>query len=290
MQRKKCIEVTVTVAALIIILTVLAGCSLFSKKTSGPDPGTLPGQEGSAPQKLNLAEYYVKITNDDAYLVREVHEVPYTADAPRAALEELINVAPATPGAQRVLPAGTKINGISIKDGLATVDFSREVLQANVGAAGEGLGITSIVNTLSEFPDIKKVSFLVEGKLDQQAKDWWGHIGLYSQPFKRDLSRVYEPSIWVTAPTPGQKIGSPLEVQGSARVFEAAVNLRLIDNTGEILAEGTATATSGAPSREDFVFSLPFTGSVSGSGNLEVFWISPEDGKEMDKVVVPVTW
>jgi hypothetical protein len=205
-------------------------------------------------------------------------------------LEELIKTNPATPGAVRVLPSEAKVKGISIKDGVACVDFSSEVLKANVGAAGEALGIQSIVNTLTEFPEIKQVAFLVEGKLDERAKDWWGHIGLYDQPFKRDVSTVYEPVIWVTSPEPGQKISSPLEIRGSARVFEAAVDARILDNSGKELARGYASASEGAPGRGDFVFAIPFTPPGAGSGKVEVFWTSPKDGAELDKVVVPVTW
>ncbi len=290
----KTIRVAAILAALLLTLLLLSACTLFDGKGSGQvAPGGAPqGQEEDLPaqQSLNLALYYVKITDKDAYLVREVRQVPYTSEVAKAALEELIKGSPKTPGAAGVLPPETKIRGISIKDGSASVDFSSEVLKANVGAAGEALGIQSIVNTLTEFPEIKQVSFLVEGKLDKRTKDWWGHVGLYTQPFKRDISSVYEPVIWVTSPEPGQKIASPLQIQGSARVFEAAVNARIIDDSGKELARGYATASEGAPGRGDFVFSLPFTPPTTGSGKVEVFWASPQDGEELDKVVVPVTW
>jgi len=291
---RKIIKVAATLAAILLTLSLLSACTLFSSKGAGQvAPGDTPtGQEGSKPaeQPLNLAVYYVKITDKDAYLVREVHQVPYTQEVAKAALEELVKGNPATSGAARVLPPETKIKGIAVKDGIASVDFSSEVLKANVGAAGEALGIQSIVNTLTEFPEIKQVSFLVEGKLDERAKDWWGHIGLYDQPFKRDVSTVYEPVIWVTSPEPGQKIASPLQISGSARVFEAAVNARILDNAGKELARGYATASEGAPGRGDFVFTLPFTPTTAGSGKVEVFWASPKDGKELDMVVIPVTW
>ena len=282
---KKAALAAVIVLSILLVSAVLAGCT----KTPGPTPN---GQQGVQPpeQKLNLAVYYVKMTQDDAYLVREVHQVSPTAGVARAALEELINTNPADPGAARVLPQATKINSINIVNGTATVDFSREVLRANVGASGESLGIQSIVNTLTEFPEIKKVSFTVEGKVDGQTMDWWGHVGLYEQPFSRDLSSVYEPVIWITSPKQDQKVGSPLEVTGSARVFEAAVNIRLVDSTGKMIAEGFATASEGAPGRGDFKYSLDFNAASPGKGELEVFWTSPKDGKELDKVSVPVNW
>lgn len=285
------------IPALLIIFTLslLSACSLPGGKSNpGNIPGAgdqqEPGQNIPPEKKLNLAVYYVKTTADDIYLVREVHEVPYTKEVARAALNELISGAPKTPGAYKVLPPATVIRGISIRNGMAVVDFSRDVLHANVGAMGESLGLQSIVNTLTEFPSIQKISFLVEGKLDQEARDWWGHVGLYQQPFTRNLSRVYEPVIWVTEPVPGQKITSPVKIKGTARVFEATVNARLLNNEGKILATGFATASEGAPGRGDFILNMPFNVKSNGNGRLEVFWGSPKDGRDLDKVIIPVNW
>lgn len=292
-DRKKTAGVTVFIASLLVILSLLAACSPFGRQMPGEvTPGAPPARGETTPpeQKLNLAVYYVKMTTNDAYLVRETHQVPTTKEVAKAALEELINTNPVTPGAARVLPPATKIRGITIRDGFATVDFSREVLRANVGASGEALGIQSIVNTLTEIPGIQKVSFLVEGKLDQEARDWWGHVGLYTQPFIRDVSKVYEPAIWVTTPAPGQKVSSPMEVHVSTRVFEGTVNAKIVDDAGNLVAEASKTTNQGSPSRGDFVISMPFNVVAPGHGRLEVSWTSPKDGKELDKVVVPVTW
>ncbi len=282
----------VLLAAFIVLLLVtfaLAGCNTLEEKENPGAASGLSQDTGEPAQKLNLVLYYIKTTENDAYLVREIHQTPPAADPHRAALEELINVAPVVPGAARVLPLATKVNSINIKDGLATIDFSKEVLNANVGAEGEALGIKSIVNTLTEFPEVEKVSFTVEGKTDN-AMDWWGHVGLYQQPFSRDLSNVNEPAIWVNNPQPGQKVSSPLVVTGSARVFEATVNIRLVDDAGKVVVEGLATASEGAPGRGEFKHALDFKAAASGQGELEVFWISPKDGKELDKVAIPVKW
>ncbi|MDD4766783.1 MAG: Gmad2 immunoglobulin-like domain-containing protein [Desulfotomaculaceae bacterium] len=282
---------SVLLSAFIVLLMVtfaLAGCNAVDEE----DPGATPGVQQGTPdpdQKSNLVVYYVKTTENDTYLVREIHQVFAAADVHRIAVEELINTSPVIPGAARVLPPATKVNSVSVKDGLATIDFSKEVLNANVGAAGEALGIQSIVNTLTEFPEIEKVSFTVEGKTDN-AMDWWGHVGLYEQPFSRDLSSVNEPAIWVNSPQDGQKVSSSLEVTGSAKVFEATVNMRLLDETGKVIVEDFTTASEGAPGRGDFKHTLNFKAPSPGQGELEVFWVSPKDGKDLDKVSIPVKW
>lgn len=287
-------KATVFFLALLLLLVLVAACNQVDhEQTPGenqPSAQIETGETAPPSQAISVAVYYSKMTSNDAYLVREVHQVPYTKEVVKAALEELINTNPVTAGASRVLPPGTKIRGISIRDGLATVNFSREVLQANVGASGEVLGIQSIVNTMTEFPDIKKVSFMVEGKVDEQAKNWWGHVGLFDQPFTRDISKVYEPVIWVTSPRAGQKIVSPLEIRGTARVFEAAVAARLVDDQGKEIAKGFGMASEGAPGRGEFTLPLNFQATPPGSGKVEVFWGSPKDGTELDKVVIPVSW
>jgi hypothetical protein len=234
---------------------------------------------------INLAVYFVKYDGEDVYLVREVHTVPYTEHVAEAAMQELIK------DKKSIFPPGTEVLGVKIENGLATVNFNEKVLTAtNVGSAGEALGIQSVVNTLTELPNIEKVAFQVEGKSDGRVRDWWGHVGLYDQPFTRDLSKVYEPAIWVTHPTPNQVAGVPLLVKGSARVFEAAVNARLLDQNGNLLAEGHTTATAAAPDRGDFEMSLKFDPPSSGKGLLEVFWTSPKDGSIKDKVSIPLQW
>lgn len=292
-------KLLITVITLTLLLTAVLGCRSAeppgAKKpgaekppeTTQPKP---PVSEPARPAKMPVAVYYLKTTPQEMYLVREVHFVPRAESMPEAALKELVSGKPETEGAYRVLPPDTKILGIKIQNGLATVNFSKEVLQANVGATGEALGIQSIVNTLTEFPEIKEVAFEVEGEVDEAAKDWWGHVGLYGQPFTRHLFKVYEPAIWIYHPQPDQKVNSPLSVTGSARVFEGNVVVRLGTEDGTVLARNFGTATKGAPERGDFKIDLKFDSPGTGKGWVEVFSESPEDGSEVDKVRVPVTF
>lgn len=271
---------------LLLLLTVLflaAGCDL-SGKNKGKDP--LPDNK-----KINVAVYYLKDTKSNSYLVREIHTLKKTDNMPKAAVEELIKGITDTEGAYKVLPGDTKILGVKVDDqGLATVDFSSEVLKANVGSSGEVLGIASIVNTLTEFPNIIKVSFTVNGKAEN-AMDWWGHVGLSEQPFSREMSLVQEPLIWVTAPIANQTISSPLKISGSAMVFEATVCYRLKDAQNNILASGFTTATSGAPERGDFTVDIQFKSPGAGTkGQLEVYEESMKDGSDTNKVIIPVVF
>ncbi len=273
----------VPVFVLVLLLGILlSGCN---NQTEQPDNS----DQNDSAQTMEVAVYYLKGGNEDIYLVREVHQVEKTAEVALAALNELIKGEPLTQDAHRVLPEDTRILGINIDNGLATVDFSPEVLRANVGSSGEELGIASIVNTLTEFPTIQEVFFMVDGQVEN-AMDWWGHVGLYEQPFQRDLSNVFEPAIWVTSPVKDQVITSPVTIRGNARVFEATVSFRLKDAAGNVLAEGFTTAAEGAPGRGDFEGELAFKPDGSGQGQLEIFEESMKDGSDRNKVTIPVEW
>ncbi len=274
------------VTSLVILfgLAGLVGCQAQTQPVPEPVPS-----DPQAIQTMNVAVYYLKDKNNEMYLVREVHKVEKRVEVARAALHELISGNPLTSGATKVLPADTKILGIKIENGLATVDFSGEVLKANVGSTGEALGIASIVNTLTEFPTVQQVQFTVDGKAEN-GMGWWGHVGLYEQPFKRNLSAVYEPVIWVNSPIADQTIISPVRIKGNARIFEAMVSYRLRDADGNILAQGSTMAAAGAPERGDFEAQLSFTPASVGKGQLEVYEVSMKDGSEMNMVIVPVQW
>jgi len=267
---------------ILFLLIICTGCANGNQNANNQGKNDTINNN-TEQRDINLSVYFAEFSADDAYLVREIHTIPHTKLVANAAMQELIK------DKKSILPPGTKILGINIKNGLATIDFSEEVLNANVGSTGEALGIQSIVNTLTDLPNIDKVAFQVNGHTDGRARDWWGHVGLYKQPFTQDYSKVYKPAIWVTHPSPHQVVGVPLYVKGSAMVFEGTVNARLLDGNGKVLAE-TYTTTSGAPVRGEFEMSIKFDPPSSGEGVLEVLDYSAKDGQPQDVVSIPVQW
>jgi spore germination protein GerM len=66
------------------------------------------------------------------------------------------------------VPDSTKINSIVVENGLAKIDLSKEFIEDKITSDTEdNLLIYSIVNTLTEFPEVNSVSFYIDGeKLD----------------------------------------------------------------------------------------------------------------------------
>lgn len=97
------------------------------------------------------------------------------------------------------------------------------------------------------------------------------------------------PSILITKPTMGERISSPVQIEGTADVFEATVQMRLLDAHGEPLARAFTTATCGSGCRGDFAHQLEFEIDEEQQGVVEGWWESPEDGSRKDVVQIPVT-
>ena len=132
--------------------------------------------------KKEVLIYLVESTPIDFLLrpvIREVQEVA----SPQVALDELLAGPKPAEGLISPIPPGTRVLGLQVKDGLATVDFSEEIHNNfNGGAAMESLLLDSIVYTLTEFDTIDQVQILVEGKVIESIG---GHV-LSNRPLRKD--------------------------------------------------------------------------------------------------------
>jgi len=128
---------------------------------------------------------YLRAPGEDL-LVPVTRAVPQGEDPPTAALRALI--AGPQPGerAEAVLPAGVKVRSVQVKEGTATADFSGDIMRMNVGSMGEALAVAAIVNTLTEFPQVRQVQILVEGR---KVESLAGHVDV-SRPLARNENLV----------------------------------------------------------------------------------------------------
>jgi spore germination protein GerM len=139
-----------------------------------PSPIPLPTQptrpapvdHHSSANKNNRVKIFVaKIINDDARLVPEERTIRADIDPHKGAIEELLATNQETTGQAQLIPQGTKLLELTVKNGIAYVDFSREFKDNFPGGSmNEALLINSIVHTLTQFEDVGKVQILVEGE------------------------------------------------------------------------------------------------------------------------------
>lgn len=135
-------------------------------------------------KKLTL---YFGSPNADA-VVAEKREV--VADGKKSMeniiIEELIK-GPKTEGLYSTIPQGTKLLSVeTTKEGTCRLNLSKEFVDnASGGSAGEGITLNSIVNSLTELSNVKRVQFLIEGKV----REVYTHVE-FSEPFERNESSI----------------------------------------------------------------------------------------------------
>jgi spore germination protein GerM len=146
----------------------------------------------SCTPKKSVTIYFSKMTDTDFYLISVKREVT-GRDVYKATLEALIKGPENIDEGFAVLPKTVKILSTEKDEDLLIVDFSKEIIldanQVGVSSSTEALALGSIANTLTEFPEIKRVRILIEGKRNgdidgREIEDFWGHIGI-----REDLSR-----------------------------------------------------------------------------------------------------
>jgi hypothetical protein len=108
---------------------------------------------------------------------------------------------------------------------------------------------------------------------------------LVADPCAPHQERELEAFITVAGPVAGQQVGSSFELVGCSNVYEATVRYRVVGDGGAVLVDDFTTAACGTGCVGEFreVVSVP---AGAGSLTLEVFWESPKDGAEQDKVTV----
>jgi spore germination protein GerM len=161
------------VALIVTSMVILAGCG---GATLQPQPTT---DEATPHAEVTLYFGDQQATG----LVAEVREinVPEGSNLYALTLQALAEGSMRSDLA-RVLPEGTKVLGVEVEDGVAYADFSRELQSGHWGgSAGETITVFAIVNTLTEFDEVKRVAILIEGTpLDSLA----GHMDM-TEPLSR---------------------------------------------------------------------------------------------------------
>ncbi len=126
--------------------------------TNNPAPGTRV-----------VKVYFEKTVDNQMFFVAVNRTIPWTLAVGRASLLELIKGptdSEMAAGLQTTIPAGTKVLGLQIKDGVAYADFDRTLQQGAQGSAAI-YGMTQQIRlTLMQYSTVKSVVISVEGKTE----------------------------------------------------------------------------------------------------------------------------
>ncbi len=159
---------------IIALLTIVVGIYLLARYGEKP-PFSIVPPKISKPETKTINLYF---SNEEGLALkaekREIVKGDLTKEI-KQGIDSLItgpkrNLTP-------TIPDGTKLLGVEIKEGVAFLNFSKEISENHQGGSSAELQtIYSIVNTATlNFHEIKKVQILIQGK---KAKSLAGHIDI----------------------------------------------------------------------------------------------------------------
>lgn len=148
---------------------------------SVPEEKTVPKEHEPDRQIMRVKVYY---PDDSGMRLVEVERRINVANEDEkyfAAIEMLLED-PHEENLTTIFPKNASIRSVTVDNGLATVDLDGAMLKTMVGGStGEEFLVGSIVDTLTSFPEVTQVKFLVDG---QEIETLKGHMDL-STPLER---------------------------------------------------------------------------------------------------------
>ena len=253
------------------------------------DPSAPPAPSQSAtPEGTTVvrAYFFYESLPDSSGLVPILREVPATKAVATAAVAALLEGPNGTESGamSSAVPAGSRLLGLAITDGVATIDLSSE-FESGGGSASTMIRLGQVVFTLTQFPTVTSVVFQIEGR----TVTVFGSQGIVLDgPVGRAEYDDLLPAIFVDRPAYGASIGNPARITGSANVFEATFQVEIRDGSMGPVANEVVTATCGTGCRGTFEVTLTYDVPKAQWGTLRVFELSAMDGSPQNVREYPV--
>jgi germination protein M len=268
-----------------------------------PSPTIAPTSPSPTPATMIVRAYFLlrdgsggEVVNEPA-LVPVLRTVPKSTATATAAMKALLAGPSAKERAARppigtFIPAGTKLLGIEISGGLATVDLSAGFSSLSPADAWD-LGVFSlrgrlaqVVYTLTQFTTVDRVNFKLEGK---PVTVFGSEEIVLNKPVTRATYRDhYLPLIFVDRPAWGAALPNPGRVTGRANVDEAQFRIAVLDRNGKSLVDTPVRATCGTGCWGTFDVTLSYHVSSAQWGTLRVWDISEYSGRRVAVREYPV--
>ncbi|HBD67936.1 MAG TPA: hypothetical protein DC014_01525 [Treponema sp.] len=144
-----------------------------------PQTVTQTPQTSTIGQTMNVRLFFMEIESDGSVARHEVTRTMRKSDSP---LVDTLNALIAGPtdseedaGCRSLISSGTKLIGASVKEGVATLNFSSEFEFNQFGVEGTRGQLQQIVYTATAFPTVESVQFLIDG----EKREYLGSEGVW---------------------------------------------------------------------------------------------------------------
>ena len=246
---------------------------------SNPGSDGSPGSSASATQVSPSSSAQQGPTLVTPYFIRDGKVAtgsprPATGDA----YVDAINFLAAGPddiekasGLITAVASNAKAYRLTVTDGTATVDLSRTFETRDTQPQ-----VAQVVFTLTQFPGVDKVKFLIEGTDN-------GATGV--PPVGRDQLTKYTPDVLLESPWPGTRSGASVRVSGNINPGFSSFEYRIDGAAGQQVASGTVNVRFGQ-GRRRFDQSIDVPGGITGPAR---FTVLAPTGSTMTSFAVSLT-
>ena len=149
-------------AALLLTGALLSGCGGDGTNQSAGTVVPPAASSSQIPAEKEASLTYYLPTEDGLHILPSTVKVKAADRTAKTAIEEMLRAD--RKSKYPLVPAGTRLKSVHIEDGTCSVNFTKELNQLQ-GETGQSLFIAMTVDTLTEFPNIKRVEFRAEGQL-----------------------------------------------------------------------------------------------------------------------------
>ena len=180
----------------------------------------------------------------------------------------------ASPRVYTSIPGGTRLLGLTDRDGVATVDLSREF--ATPGDRPTALGrLGQIVYTLTVYPWVTAVDFRVEGQPLEAMADGAvmpaGPMARGTDPWQYEgIFDSLVPTVFVDGPSWGETLYGGSVVEGTAAAAGDRFRVELLDAAAQHLTEAFGADPCAGPCRGGFEARIDFHVDEPQWGTLRV--------------------
>lgn len=248
---------TLSAAFVALLILGLTACNRDADVAS-PEPTTTaaadatlpptPGGETTEPTDAVGADtvnvFFARDSDRGVFVEPETRALKEPAlDVARTALTILVTEQPQDPGLINLIPDGTSLRAVHLDGTTLTVDL--DLPSFNLGGEFEAAMYQQIVHTGAQFATVRAVRILDSGQPPES-----GHLDL-REPVEPDLFALAP--IIISEPAEGEKVAAgDVTFSGTANVYEANIELRLVDPSEEVVEETFTTATCGTGCRGDW--------------------------------------
>ncbi len=165
------------------------GGSRRSGGSASGGSGSSANLSSASPKEKRIRQstlYYFRVSSDGTPVLQTITRDVSFNDSPLTdTLRALLLTLPdkeASSGLVTLIPSGTELLGVTLKDGTAFVDFNDRFRFNSLGAEGYRAELQQVVFTATQFPSVERVQILIGGRVHR-------FLGPEGMAIDRPLSR-----------------------------------------------------------------------------------------------------